>query len=100
MLYHCEGRLRNVLTRLEQGEGICCYVTLKEHVQESEDLVQDLRMTVRHSIGALATPDYVIITSALPKTRSGKIMRRLLRKVIAGEVSGHFCTKEFRVPFH
>eukprot|EP01138_Halocafeteria_seosinensis_P001161 gb/GECG01001187.1/.p1 GENE.gb/GECG01001187.1/~~gb/GECG01001187.1/.p1 ORF type:complete len:721 (+),score=64.65 gb/GECG01001187.1/:1-2163(+) len=68
-----------------KGEGICCYVTLKEHVQESEDLLQDLRMTVRHSIGPLATPDYVIITSALPKTRSGKIMRRLLRKVIAGE---------------
>ena len=70
-----------------QGEGICCYVTLKAHVTESEDLVQDLRMTVRHTIGPLATPDYVIITSSLPKTNSGKIVRRVLRKVITGEVS-------------
>lgn len=79
-----------------QGEGICCYVTVKEHVEETEELMQELRMQVRKSIGPFATPDYVVLTSALPKTRSGKIMRRVLRKIISGEVSFHqqYCLLE------
>eukprot|EP01138_Halocafeteria_seosinensis_P001099 gb/GECG01001124.1/.p1 GENE.gb/GECG01001124.1/~~gb/GECG01001124.1/.p1 ORF type:complete len:656 (+),score=78.88 gb/GECG01001124.1/:1-1968(+) len=68
-----------------KGEGICCYVTVKEHVDETEELAQELRMQVRKSIGPFATPDYVVLTSVLPKTRSGKIMRRVLRKIISGE---------------
>lgn len=66
-----------------QGEGICCYVTLKEGVSESVDLLQELRMQVRRGIGAFATPDLIVLTPALPKTRSGKIMRRVLRKIAA-----------------
>lgn len=69
-----------------QGEGICCYVTIKDHAEESEDLAHELRMQVRKGIGAFATPDYVVLTPGLPKTRSGKIMRRVLRKIISGEV--------------
>jgi acetyl-CoA synthetase len=66
-----------------KGEGICCYVTLKEGVPESDEIVTELRHQVRKHIGPFATPDYIILTAALPKTRSGKIMRRVLRKIIA-----------------
>ena len=70
-----------------KGEGICCYVTLKLGVSESESVAQELRQQVRKVIGPMATPDHVILTHALPKTRSGKIMRRVLRKLIAREYS-------------
>ncbi len=66
-----------------KGEGICCYVTLKEGVQESDAVVAELRNQVRKVIGPFATPDHIVLTAALPKTRSGKIMRRVLRKIIA-----------------
>lgn len=66
-----------------KGEGICCYVTLKEGVEETEAVVAELKHQVRKVIGPFATPDHIILTVALPKTRSGKIMRRVLRKVIA-----------------
>jgi len=69
-----------------KGEGICCYVTLKAGFSETEDVAAELKIQVRNVIGAFATPDYIILTSALPKTRSGKIMRRILRKVVAGQV--------------
>lgn len=68
-----------------KGEGICCYVILKEGQEESAELVQELKQQVRTSISPIATPDLVVITPALPKTRSGKIMRRILRKIVAGE---------------
>lgn len=68
-----------------KGEGICCYVTLKHGIVESEQVAQDLRHQVRKVIGPFATPDYIVLTSALPKTRSGKIMRRVLRKIVAGQ---------------
>lgn len=68
-----------------KGEGICCYVTLKEGVAETPEVVADLKHQVRKVIGPFATPDYIILTAALPKTRSGKIMRRVLRKIIAQE---------------
>jgi acetyl-CoA synthetase len=66
-----------------KGEGICCYVSLKEGVEETPAVAAELRNQVRKVIGPFATPDHVILTSALPKTRSGKIMRRVLRKIIA-----------------
>ena len=66
-----------------KGEGICCYVTLKVGVAESAEVALELRNQVRKVIGPFATPDLVILTSGLPKTRSGKIMRRVLRKIVA-----------------
>ena len=66
-----------------KGEGICCYVTLKAGVPESEAMAAALKAHVRKVIGAYATPDHVVLTHDLPKTRSGKIMRRILRKLIA-----------------
>jgi acetyl-CoA synthetase len=66
-----------------KGEGICCFVTLKVS-EDSDALKAELRDHVRKQIGALATPDQIRFTNALPKTRSGKIMRRLLRDIAAG----------------
>lgn len=69
-----------------KGEGICCFVTLKTG-EGSDQLERDLIAHVRKHIGALATPDKIKFTGALPKTRSGKIMRRLLRDIAAGRES-------------
>jgi acetyl-CoA synthetase len=69
-----------------KGEGICCFVTLKNG-EGNEQLERDLIAHVRKQIGALATPDKIRFSSALPKTRSGKIMRRLLRDIAAGRES-------------
>lgn len=69
-----------------KGEGICCFVTLKSG-EGSEHLANELIAHVRKQIGALATPDRIRFTNALPKTRSGKIMRRLLRDIAAGRES-------------
>ncbi len=69
-----------------KGQGIHAYVTLKEGVAESEDLRKALVAQVRSEIGPTATPDHIQWAPALPKTRSGKIMRRILRKIAeAGE---------------
>jgi acetyl-CoA synthetase len=68
-----------------KGQGMCCYVTLKAGEHESDAVVQELKFQVRRVIGPFATPDYIVLTHALPKTRSGKIMRRILRKLIARE---------------
>ncbi len=67
-----------------KGEAICCFVTLKQGVAPSEELKAELKAHVGKDIGALARPDDVRFTDALPKTRSGKIMRRLLRDIAAG----------------
>jgi len=64
-----------------KGQGIYAYVTLKQGVAESEDLRRALVAQVRHEIGPTATPDHIQWAPALPKTRSGKIMRRILRKI-------------------
>ncbi|HEY4260043.1 MAG TPA: acetate--CoA ligase [Schlesneria sp.] len=69
-----------------KGEGICCFVSLKTG-DGSEQLERDLISHVRKQIGALATPDKIKFSAALPKTRSGKIMRRLLRDIAAGRES-------------
>ena len=67
-----------------KGEGICCFVTLKQGVPASDGLKDELKKHVAKEIGALARPDDIRFTDALPKTRSGKIMRRLLRDIAAG----------------
>jgi acetyl-CoA synthetase len=64
-----------------KGQGLYCYVTLKVGETGSEVLTKELKDLVRKIIGPLATPDLIHYTPGLPKTRSGKIMRRILRKV-------------------
>ena len=64
-----------------KGQGIYCYVTLNADVEPSDELAAELRQHVRKEIGPIATPDHIHLTPALPKTRSGKIMRRILRKI-------------------
>lgn len=64
-----------------KGQGIYCYVTLMEGVEASDALTAELRQWVRKEIGPIATPDHLQSTDDLPKTRSGKIMRRILRKI-------------------
>jgi acetyl-CoA synthetase len=66
-----------------KGQGIYAYVTLKADVDESPELLKELRNHVRKEIGPLATPEVIQFASGLPKTRSGKIMRRILRKIAA-----------------
>ncbi len=68
-----------------KGNGLYCYVSLKVGVNSSDDLVLDLKKTIREKIGPIATPDFIHITAGLPKTRSGKIMRRILRKIASNE---------------
>jgi acetyl-CoA synthetase len=70
-----------------KGEGIACFVTLKKGFEPSEALKKELRDHVAKEIGALARPDEIRFTDALPKTRSGKIMRRLLRDVVGGKTT-------------
>ena len=69
-----------------KGQGIFAYVIIKSDVEASDDLVKQLRQTVRQQIGPIATPDHILIAPGLPKTRSGKIMRRILRKIASQEV--------------
>ena len=64
-----------------KGQGIYAYVTLMESVEIEDGLSQDLKLWVRKEIGPIAIPDYIQLAPRLPKTRSGKIMRRILRKV-------------------
>ncbi len=70
-----------------KGQGIYAYVTLKARVEPSEALRDELRQWVRKDIGPIATPDALQFAPGLPKTRSGKIMRRILRKIAEGDVS-------------
>ncbi|HYI47331.1 MAG TPA: acetate--CoA ligase [Allosphingosinicella sp.] len=68
-----------------KGQGIYCYVTLNAGVEPDAALEQALKQQVRAEIGPIATPDLIHFTPALPKTRSGKIMRRILRKIAENE---------------
>jgi acetyl-CoA synthetase len=69
-----------------KGQGIYAYVTLMEGIEPSEELRRELVALVRSEIGAIATPDVIQWAPSLPKTRSGKIMRRILRKIAANEL--------------
>jgi len=68
-----------------KGNGLYCYVTLNAGEKPSGELERDLKLWVRKQIGPIATPDLIQFAPGLPKTRSGKIMRRILRKIAANE---------------
>ena len=68
-----------------KGQGIYAYVTVNINVESSEELLLELKKWVRKEIGPIATPDLIQFAPGLPKTRSGKIMRRILRKIAANE---------------
>src|SRR5262249_44155364 len=75
-----------------KGEAICCFVTLRQGMTPTDELKNELKKHVADHIGSLARPDDVRFTDALPKTRSGKIMRRLLRDIAAGRESAQDTT--------
>src|SRR5262249_39328245 len=78
-----------------KGQGIAAFVTLRSGVRPNDELKKELVGVVRKQIGALATPDQIRFTDALPKTRSGKIMRRLLKELASGsEIKGDVTTLE------
>jgi acetyl-CoA synthetase len=64
-----------------KGQALYAFVTVKEGVHESEELKKELLVHVRKEIGPIAVPDVIQFAEGLPKTRSGKIMRRILRKI-------------------
>jgi len=68
-----------------KGQGIFAYITLKEGAAFDDALRADVIKTVRSKIGPIASPDIILHAPGLPKTRSGKIMRRILRKISANE---------------
>src|SRR5579884_3856384 len=70
-----------------KGQGIYAYVTLKQGVEASDGLAEELKKFVGHEISAIAKPDVIQFAPGLPKTRSGKIMRRILRKIAEGDTS-------------
>lgn len=75
-----------------KGQGIVAFTTLKKSVKSTSKLIDDLKKHVAKKIGAIARPDDIIFTAELPKTRSGKIMRRLLRDIAEGSVLGDTTT--------
>ena len=75
-----------------KGHALAAFVTVKEGVKPSEDLADELKRHVVHKIGAIARPDDIIFSADLPKTRSGKIMRRLLRDIAEGKALGDTTT--------
>ena len=92
-----------------KGQGIYCYVTLQDGVVDSTELMQELRQWVRAEIGPIASPDLIQFSPNLPKTRSGKIMRRILRKIAANDFGEQepgaakdikkFCEMNYQVTF-
>ncbi|MFI5203387.1 MAG: acetate--CoA ligase, partial [Flavobacteriales bacterium] len=70
-----------------KGQGIYAYVILSEQIQDEEKLKKEILKTVTKEIGSIAKPDKIQVVPGLPKTRSGKIMRRILRKIAEGDVS-------------
>jgi acetyl-CoA synthetase len=68
-----------------KGQAICCFVTLNEGYEGTEDLKKQLVAHVRKEISPIATPEHIHFADMLPKTRSGKIMRRILKKIAAGK---------------
>ena len=68
-----------------KGQAICAFCMLTVGYEETDELIKELRMNVRKEIGAFCSPDMIIVTPSLPMTRSGKIMRRILRKIVCGE---------------
>src|SRR3569833_100786 len=81
-----------------KGQAIYAFVTLNAGEDGSDDLRKELVQEVRHDIGALAAPEKIHFTPALPKTRSGKIMRRILRKIAEGASEGFGDTSTLAAP--
>jgi acetyl-CoA synthetase len=78
-----------------KGQSVAAFVTLKTGFTESEKLISELRNHVGSVIGAIAKPDDIYCTAGLPKTRSGKIMRRLLKELVTtGKITGNITTLE------
>ena len=75
-----------------KGQAIAAFVTLKDGLEGDHDLVKDLKKHVDQKIGAIARPEVIIFSADLPKTRSGKIMRRLLKDVAEGKALGDTTT--------
>lgn len=69
-----------------KGQAVYAFVTLNNNVEETPELLAELRTHVRSEIGPIASPDVIQYAPGLPKTRSGKIMRRVLRKIAAGDL--------------
>ena len=70
------------------GQAVNAFVALKDGVDQTDQVKKELILQVRKSIGPFAAPKMVFVVPDLPKTRSGKIMRRILRKILAGEEDG------------
>jgi len=83
-----------VIGRMDEvkGQAVSAFVTLKAHITPSDDLMKEIKAHVVKKIGALARPDDIFFSAELPKTRSGKIMRRLLRDVAEGRALGDTTT--------
>jgi acetyl-CoA synthetase len=77
-----------------KGEVPVAFVTLRSGFQPSEELRAELIKHIRTTIGPIATPDAIVIVNKLPKTRSGKIMRRILKAVLIGAPIGDVSTLE------
>jgi acetyl-CoA synthetase len=75
-----------------KGQALAAFVTLKEGSHQSSDLAEELKAHVVKKIGAIARPDQILFAADLPKTRSGKIMRRLLRDIAEGKTLGDTTT--------
>lgn len=75
-----------------KGQSVCAFIIIRAHYEITPGLIQELKNHVTHKIGALARPDDIFISADLPKTRSGKIMRRLLRDVAEGRALGDTTT--------
>ena len=74
------------------GEAICAFVTISDGIDQTDQLLVDLKAHVAERIGKFARPKLVLFADALPKTRSGKIMRRLLRDIAEGRELGDTTT--------
>ena len=83
----CVGKKHDI-----KGEAIAAFVTIRPRFTASDELRKDLRDHVAKVIGSIAKPDVIVFTSDLPKTRSGKIMRRLLRDIAEGRALGNTTT--------
>jgi len=83
----CIGKAHDV-----KGQAVAAFVSLKEGVEIEDGLLDELKAHVAKKIGALARPDDIFLTAELPKTRSGKIMRRLLRDIAEGRALGDTTT--------
>ena len=71
-----------------KGVGIYAYVILYKEKEATKEFIESIKDVVREKIGRFAAPDVIHVTKGLPKTRSGKVLRRILRKIAAGEYTG------------